>query len=455
MHRNILSETEGEGTLESRKLDLRMKGTWSMQHLLDLRSAPRFKFYFLIGNKTAKMKLFQEAETTSDFCMVNGKTNDGRIVRTEEIVVENVNVNSEGESSIEFKARSVILGAEETVDEIRFLIPNLEFVGTEMSTYENGGRQRIRLDKFTIDLESYELQLRQVRDYKEIISGLKRTYKGIAITAIAIVRSTSSQSSLVTQEVMSLMDVINELLNLAMGRFVYWPKCEGYRKDRLMWERLRGDILLNPFGSRLGFVDFRKEPRALSEFISSSFTSFKKWITNNGQNGRTILYSYVWGLNLPILETGIYSLSYALEGLVNRFLDEEEYSYFSPKIYEKQKYMIKEFMKTQVISQIVEKEKAKEFIEKLDGKIKGLLQRPFKDRIKALLEQCENINYKDEWIRSFVNVRNKVIHHLREKDSKALSSAWFKGLELIELIFLGKKWCSTHYHQSKITDFGV
>lgn len=458
MNSNVLSELEGSGSLRNEQMGVTIKGSWHMRYSLDLQSAPEFTFYPFSSERWELVRFLEErVGTMSEFSISEATTCDGQPVKVEEIHHVHGNVSFNGDSFVQFRARDVTIGKKDLVNEIRFHIPNLRFKGTEWSTLED--KKQI-MDKSTRQLGNYFVEIRQILNYRDVISELEKIENGVAITAIVTVRSKASTPD--AERIMELMETLNELLNLAMGRLVLWPKCEGYREDRLTWQELRATDL-HAFGPAWGFVDVDRPPWAFWEFVSSSFDNFSRWFSKYELTAKRILRSYLWGLNLPSRETQIYSLSYALEQLVDIFLNKKDKSYFAGKVKSDLRGRLQEFVKTEVLPKITNREKTDEFKgNKLDGRIETFLRRPFKDRIKTLLKKTyKNSNYKNEWdtwVDDFVNARNDVIHSkgkkdLHEKYFRELFSAWCKGLELIELIFLGNNWCSTNHRRSKIACF--
>lgn len=224
----------------------------------------------------------------------------------------------------------------------------------------------------------------------------------------------------------------------------------------MIWQRLRGQRL-HPFGLRLGFVDFKSNLQGLGQFLASSFDNFSEWFSKDRTIARRILHSYLWGLNLPLLETQIYSLSYALEVLVNKFLSHHEKTCSIQNDRKQLFSKFKDFILKEILPKIIDKEKIDELSgDKLNGRIGYFFRRSFKDLITELLKKSQKAHYENdwnEWIKEFVEARNCVVHHSNDKSPEELFRAWCKGLELIELIFLGNNWLSIAHHQSKIIRF--
>lgn len=452
---HLLSEVEGTGTLKNEETEAQINGSLHIRCLLEPRCVPRFKFYPHSVDPIELSKFSRHRkEIDPAFTIVEAATVGGETIRIKGIhyLSSHVSTYEREQNFLEFKANDVLIGEEKAVSGIKFYIPNLEFWGTEWSIFSNKIK---RLDKSTVQSGDYLIEIRQILNYRDVISELQSAQDKVAVTSTVAITLKPEGSTLDVTDTIELMDIFNELLNLAMGRFVFWPKCEGYQGSKLVWQKLRS-VRLHPFGPRLGFVDFRSDPRAIRQFIASSFDGFNKWFSKDKTIGRRILHSYLWGLNSPLLETQIYSLSYALEVLVARFLDRDEITYY---IHNKRELLnkFKEFVAEEVIPKIVEEEKADEFRgNKLDGRIGGFFRRSFRDLITELLKKSQKDHYNNiwnEWIKDFVEARNCVVHHSDEKSPEELFWAWCKGLELIELIFLGNNWVATEHHQSKIDLF--
>ena len=444
MKADLLSELEGSGVLVGQETGTTIPGSWRMEYSLKERSAPTFTFY---SSSIEDIGLRDRKLIMSEAC-----TNDGRPVNITGIDCKDANIRSSGTDTLRFEARDVTVGEEEPVDEIRFFIPNLMCPGMQPVKYGNksrvGGRSAIQIRNSTIEIAETE-------DYPKTIRRLRREGGGLAITASVTIKPENGKASVV--EITELMDTLNELLNLAMGKFVLWSKCEGYQNNQLVWEKFR-IVHLHKFGPLLGLIT-ADESGALAEFISSSFNNFETWLLQDRDKLLPIIHSYIWGLNLPLFETQIYSLSYALEGLANMFLDKDDRTYFSKSDGRELRIEFKNFVVDKVIPRIrmVDPARIDEFKgDKLEGRISFFFHRPFQDQIRALLKECYGVDYNDdwtEWIREFVRVRNYVTHHKQVDSPTQLLSAWCKGLELIELIILGNRWCSTANHESKISLF--
>lgn len=452
MNTNLLSEVQGIGTLRNEKTGVQIEGFLRMTYLLELRCVPRFKFYPRSVDPLELSKfLSQRKEIDPAFTMVQATAPGGDAIRIEGVynVSSHISFYKTEQNWLEFRAQEVLIGEGKAVSEIKFYIPNLEFWGTEWSTLPDNMK---RVDKSTVEFKDYLIEMRQIPDYRDVISELRSAHNKVAITSVITLRHETAP--LDVANTVELMDVLNELLNLAMGRFVFWPKCEGYQGSELVWQKLRAQRL-HQFGPRLGFLDFQSNPRALRQFIISSFDDFDKWFSENKTIARRVVHSYLWGLNLPLVETQIYSLSYVLEVLVNQFLNHDQKK--SYRIDDKKKLFNKfeEFVREEVIPKIAHGEEAKFSGERLTSKIGDFFSRPFRDKITVLLRESQKEKWDDkwdEWIKNFVDVRNSVIH-FTEKSGDELLRAWLQGLELIELIFLGKGWLSTEHRQSKITLF--
>lgn len=446
---DLLEGIRGTGILKNERTGVQIEGYLHMTYLLELQCVPRFKFYpCSLGSIELSKFLSQRKEIGPEFTMLQATTSEGDAIRIEGIDLSSYHVSSceTEQSCLEFRAQEVLIGKEEAASEIKFYIPNLEFWGTEWSTLPDNIH---RADKSTVEFEDYLIEIRQIPDYRNVISELQSAHEKVAITSVITLRHETSPVDVA--HTVELMDVLNELLNLAMGRFVFWPKCEGYKEGKLVWKKLRSRRL-HQFGPCLGFLGSQSDPRALKQFVSSSLDNFDKWFSKNRTIARRIVHSYLWGLNLPLYETEIYSLSYALELLVNRYLEPEQKK--SYRIDDKKTLMgdFKQFVQEKVISKIVDEEKDRFRGNELKNKVGNFFSRPFREKIMTLLKESQDEwdGRWDEWISSFVKVRNSVVHDSKTSEAELLR-AWFQGRELIELIFLGKGWLSIEHRQSKIT----
>ena len=446
---DLLEGIRGTGILKNERTGVQIEGYLHMTYLLELQCVPRFKFYpCSVGSIELSKFLSQRKEIGPEFTMLQATTSEGDAIRIEGIDLSSYHVSSceTEQSCLEFRAQEVLIGEEKAVSEIKFYIPNLEFWGTEWSTLPD---KMNRADKSTVEFKDYLIEIRQIPDYRNVISELQSAHEKVAVTSVITLGHETSPVDVA--HTVELMDVLNELLNLAMGRFAFWPKCEGYKEGKLVWKKLRSRRL-HQFGPRLGFLGSQSNPRALKQFVSSSLENFDKWFSKNRTIARRIVHSYLWGLNSPLLETKIYSLSYALEVLVNQFLEPEQKKSYHREDKKKLVDEFIEFVQEKVISKIVNGEKAKFRGNELKNKIGNFFSRHFREKIMALLKESQEKwdDRWDEWIDNFVKARNSVIHD-SEKSEAELLLAWFQGRELIELIFLGKGWLSIKHRQSKIT----
>ncbi len=381
---DLLEGIKGTGTLKNEKTGVQIEGSLHMTYLLELQCVPKFKFCpFSVSSIELGKFLNQRRGILPEFTMLQATTSEGDTIRIEGIEVFWSKVFSNGtkQSYLEFTAQEVLIGEEKAVSEIKFHIPNLQFWGTERSTLPDGVN---RADKSTLKFKDYLIEIRQILDYENVISELKSAHDKVAVTSVVTLGN--GTSSLDVAHTVELMDVLNELFNLAMGRFVFWPKCEGYEEGKLVWQKLRTKSL-HPFSLRQGFLDSQSNPRGLKQFLDSSLDNFDKWFSRDRTVARRIVHSYLWGLNSPLPETRIYSLSYALEVLVNQYLESDQKKSYHKDDKRKLREDFVEFVEKKIISKIVDGEKAKFRGNELKSKIGNFFSRPFREKITALLKE--------------------------------------------------------------------
>ncbi len=153
-------------------------------------------------------------------------------------------------------------------EKILFRIANLEFTGCERTYSPHGGW---RLDHFSINIEGYPIEVRQLKGYKNIEKALSKKEVDNAETAEIIVKANHNKH----EEIMKIVNDLCQLMSFATGNTVV-PFGEIHLKGKDIIHQIYGNVRTEPFQS--GNHVIPKMPfETLPKFLEEAYPNYQKY----------------------------------------------------------------------------------------------------------------------------------------------------------------------------------
>jgi len=315
-------------------------------------------------------------------------------------------------------------------------IPNLEFGGYQISKHIRANEIEFVRDKclfsFASVLGNPTIELKQLKDYNQILERLKQTRRS-AITAVCLLNFEKPKSE---DEFCACYLDFFALTSFVEGRLVlpiaYW--FQG-KHDRLVIENLYVD----EYSIKMTWCwySFPMEFGIALNFLFPTYVALgegnKTWIRN-------LIHEYVAFHDVGLIEVKVAFLSRIYE----KFISEKKLLSATSRVYPMKKSvkrklssLIKCFLKKRL------RGTASIFVKRVELILSMLIDKPFKDKIKALLEE-QGFVYDEKLVDKFVTMRNAVAHGGQLKSSESAENTiviqhllWLA--EVIILKFMGYK----------------
>ena len=242
------------------------------------------------------------------------------------------------------------------------------------------------------------IELKQLNDYEQILERLKKTRRS-AITAVCLWSFEKPKSE---NEFYACYRDFFALTSFVIGRLVlpiaYW--LHG-KHDKLVVENLYVD----EYSTKMTWCwySFPMEFGVALNFLFPTYVALgeenKTWIRN-------LIHEYVAFHDAGLIEVKVAFLSRIYE----KFIAEKKLLPATSRVYPMKKTvkkglgeLIRSFLKDQL------GEAAKFFIKRVELILSTLIDKPFRDKIKALLEE-QGFVYDEKLVDRFITMRNTVAH---------------------------------------------
>jgi hypothetical protein len=292
---------------------------------------------------------------------------------------------------------------------------------------------------------TYRFVLRQLSDYDAAASLLERTTRS-AWTATLTVEAEDG-SPLGVDDASSLADDFLVILSFALSRRAAWAILHVTEPSgeftlvrpgtNINLKSLPGSVM---GGGHLVVGRSGQAEQPLSEFMEVALRSFWELEKRKQDALREAIECMCESVQRFFSPAAIALVGRAFESLCDAFLDSAEQSYLSVDC--EQHAHLKDALRAHLESfaaswRGTEKESAEEWSTRLNGHISNLLQRPFKLRLRSLLDRwlvATGNPYDTAWANRFVDARNSAAHcsEVREREF----DSWIKGSTLLSRTLL-------------------
>jgi hypothetical protein len=270
------------------------KGTFIFENFE--KEAP-FKIEFYFGREAL---IFMEDSFFSEFSVqlhnlhnqrnieasLFGEMDNGSKISIDKIILVNVSGIKKGKSTpTKFKVFSPIIISNENLNgfmgktEFHYYITNFEFTGCERTILHKGGG---KLDHFSVSLEGYAFQIRQIDNYKEIIDLIKKN-KTNSITAEIVVKADLKEKD----KLYPIITNMCNLLSFATGNSVVPITEEHFFKGKQVWSQTNS-MWVDSFRSGDQLVP-HLPPEAIRYFMAKAYPNY---VNLKDQLGLNVLFDY-------------------------------------------------------------------------------------------------------------------------------------------------------------------
>jgi hypothetical protein len=186
-----------------------------------------------------------------DVVKLSGEVHDGKILTFEHLTLMRKEFSFSQEAA---SSHAIFYGKQAIISEpdlpvgslrVRFALTNLTLLGTEKYTIQHADGGTFGGLQLSLNLDGFEIAVRPVDSYRDIIRGLKAT-RGIDVTCEAAVASV-----LIEQEdtVVRVIEDLCTLLTLARGCRVQWIYYDVMGSDGKVFKSFHRSAITKPFGT--------------------------------------------------------------------------------------------------------------------------------------------------------------------------------------------------------------
>lgn len=298
----------------------------------------------------------------------------------------------------EINVKSHPLPSHGQLEEMRFVLTNLEFLGFERYMEIEQATKMGRL-QLHWELEGYTVIVRPLQDYKENMEVIKAT-QGIGITSIASVLAPNA--SLDVPKAVDLMDDLCLLFTLARGCGVQWLYRESISRGQVL-ERYHWHPITLPY-TMYDLIPERP-PGDLKHFISRCFDPFRQ--KKKYWQLKKVVRMYTGAKVQDFLESQALKVCVLIDFLRGIYLEMHSKTYLVDKsdfdqVVKPLRRKVKEILPD------LFPDVSPEHLEMMANHVQGFVWYPLRRSTK---EMCRDIGLtvssKVDW---FVNQRNKLAH---------------------------------------------
>jgi len=312
-------------------------------------------------------------------------------------------------------------------------IPNLEFGGCQITKRIKTNEIEYVRDKCLFSFSSVAgsptIELKQLNDYKQILERLKKTRR-LAITAVCLLSFERPKSE---DEFYACYRDFFALTSFVEGRLVlpiaYW--LQG-KHDKLIVENLYVD----EYSTKMTWCWY-SFPMEFGIALNSLFPTYVALSEENKTWTRNLVHEFVAFHDAGLIEVKVAFLSRIYE----KFIAEKKLLPTTSRVYPMKKSvkrklssLIKCFLKKRL------RGTASIFVKRVDWILSMLIEKPFRDKIKAFLVE-QGFVYDEKLVDRFVTMRNTVTHGGQLKRSEAAENTiviqyllWLAEVILLKLM---------------------
>ena len=333
--------------------------------------------------------------------ILTGKDELGRKVSVTELLIKDIETNTEGDVVINGYAGKCKIGEKVLSDGfiIQIDLINFLFAGNETNIEETEKGKRYPNSILQLEFPDFQCRIEQDEDYAITKQLLKR--RGGVLKTSTLSTRVSNKNGF--KYILRKVNKLCQLLSVARSTFINWGSYKLANTDGETIYEFYGNAQTKPFhGNNL----IKIQPGHLEEFLKPAWISYDTYEQKFDMKrflygySDTYINSYIESrcLNIAALAESISSRWAIIEGR-DVFLEEKEFNKQLPKL----KKGIKDVLK-------------KTFADKVDlykrvmvSKVKGLNRRPLNWKFKRL-RKAFNCPITDEEIKRFVYLRDNLAH---------------------------------------------
>jgi len=273
-------------------------------------------FFYTKNDAKLFVKIYQQMSSLSfgNYQLI-GKINSGQLVKAD-IFIIGFNSDSETDKAvkkaiIQFTTSKLLIQFEKDnskIKEYHFGITNFEFIGTDQTITPDGCHHN---DKIVMRLSSREIVVKQLRNYREILSEIKAT-QSTDVTSEIIVRHISGDN---INKIQEIVEDLCSLLSLARGTYIDWIYIDVYLKDGRKTKQVLRDNYTRPYTGAHQLIRVLPLPDT-KDFLVKCYENYKEH--KNSRGLYPAIEFYVESKSLTILESKYVTAWLALEVLNSR-----------------------------------------------------------------------------------------------------------------------------------------